>query len=94
MQFDGETVRAGGEIDFSTCGKLDEMLRTLDLAAPALVDLSAVSFIDSSGLALLIEHNMLRADERGRLTILHPSKSVRRLLQMTGLEGLFQVVTE
>jgi anti-sigma B factor antagonist len=88
VQYDDGVVRAVGEVDASTCGQLDEMLSALDTAVPVLVDLSAVTFMDSSGLRILIEHHDARADERCRLKIVNPSQTVRRLLEITGLEAL------
>jgi anti-sigma B factor antagonist len=88
VHHDGAVVRAIGEVDASTCSKLDEMLFTLDGSQPAFVDLSAVTFMDSSGLRVLIAHHHARADETCRLKIVNPSLTVRRLLEITGLEAL------
>jgi anti-sigma B factor antagonist len=88
VQYDDGVVRAVGEVDASTCGQLDEMLSTLDTTVPALIDLSAVTFMDSSGLRVLIAHHGARANDRCRLKIVNPSHTVRRLLEITGLEAL------
>ena len=84
---DDGVVRAVGEIDASTCGQLDEMLLTLDSTVPVRVDLSGVTFMDSSGLRVLIAHHDSRADDRC-LKIVNPSQQVRRLLEITGLEEM------
>jgi anti-sigma B factor antagonist len=56
-----------------------------------IVDLSVVTFLDSSGLAVLISvHEELRT--RGaHLTILAPKPSVRRLFDITGLTSIFEI---
>ena len=94
VQRDDGVVRAVGEVDASTCSQLDEVLHTLDGEEPALVDLSEVTFMDSSGLRVLIEHHYLRADHGGRLVILNPSRPVGRLLEVTGLDAVLYLVSE
>jgi anti-sigma B factor antagonist len=91
---DDGVVRAVGEVDASTCSKLDEMLFALDESRPALVDLSAVTFMDSSGLRVLLGHHQLRDDDRLGLKIVNPSQPVRRLLEITGLEAELRVISE
>jgi anti-anti-sigma factor len=84
----GITIKLGGELDSATYEQL--MSRFERLAArprvPDLVlDLSEVSFIDSSGMraVILIERS---AGERGfALTILPPSEALTDLLRITGI---------
>ena len=71
-------VDVRGEIDFATVGTLEAELATLE-SRPIILDLSGVSFIDSTGLTLLIR-------TAGRLTIGAVSATVDRLIQMCGLE--------
>jgi anti-sigma B factor antagonist len=91
---DGVVVCAVGEIDASTCCRLDEVLLSLDEARPALVDLSGVTFMDSTGLRVLIDHHSARADDRSGLMIRNPSQPVRRLLEISGLQTVLRVVSE
>ena len=53
------------------------------------IDLSAVSFIDSTGLAFLVEA-LRRAEQKSQRLQVVPSKSkeVQRLFRLCGLEGL------
>jgi anti-anti-sigma factor len=55
------------------------------------IDLSGVSFIDSTGLGtLVLVHNA--AQESGKhLVLVSPSERVRRLLEITGMTDVFQV---
>ncbi|MFN3649512.1 MAG: STAS domain-containing protein [Armatimonadota bacterium] len=66
-----------------------ELIRVLHTQGPSLiVDLSGVSFMDSSGLGVLI-HVLREARELGGdLCIRNPSREVRRILQVTGLLGV------
>jgi anti-anti-sigma factor len=85
------TIR--GELDLSTAPQLE---RSLDAASapeePAiLIDLSECEFIDSTGVALII-NAWQRVDREagegsGRLVLCCPNSQVRRLLEITGVEN-------
>lgn len=77
-------VRCSGELDVSVCDKLREAIAwsyTCDLRALR-IDMSAVNFIDSSGLACLIETNNRCHDLGIRFDVI-PSEIVARLLDLT-----------
>ena len=80
-----------GEIDFSVAPKVREALRPL-LAAKTqeiLLDLSGLSYVDSSGLAVFIEaRNALLAAGRS-IRIVAISPQVRKLFNLTQLGDLF-----
>lgn len=76
-----------GEIDAHTVGLVTEELLPLPCTGDARLDLDGVTFIDSSGMRVLLDvHRHMEADGR-RLILLRPSASVVRLLQITGLVG-------
>jgi len=99
MQLDKRTeadivvCQLSGEINIDTspelrklCGDMiDKQIRKLVL------DFSAVSYVDSSGLATLIE--MLRKMKRyeGRLKICNLSDKVRSIFEITKLTKLFEI---
>ncbi len=90
---DATRVSAVGEIDFATQGELERTL--VDLCAdrrPLELDLSAVSFIDSSGLAMLLSMRNLCAESGGMLILHAPSEQVRRVFQLAGLSAAFTTV--
>lgn len=82
------TVR--GEIDIAAADDLARMLNSVATAERLVLDLSAVDFIDSSGLAVVLRQSMRRRDAGGSLHIRHPSQSVRRLLEFCCLEHLLE----
>ncbi len=87
------SVKVRGEVDIHTCGELERTLTELaELGARTItIDVSQVAFIDSSGLrALVVGHKVLQ-DQGGSLVISNPSASTARLLEVTGLDGLFEV---
>jgi anti-sigma B factor antagonist len=77
-----------GQVDAHTAPQLEEFLDPLpDGSDPVTLEMSAVEFIDSSGLRVLIEANQ-RAERAGRTLVLrHPSRAVSRLLEISGLDG-------
>ena len=76
---DATRVSVVGEMDFGTQGGLERKL--VDLCAdqrPLELDLSGVSFMDSSGLAMLLSIRNLCAEDGGILFLHRPSDKVRR----------------
>jgi anti-anti-sigma factor len=98
--FDGEgvgeyiqLVAVTGELDLSNAGGL---VRQVEVAVHSgrncvVVDLSAVTHIDSTGLAALIEAHQLTEARRGRLALVADSESVRRTIEVRGLDRLFVI---
>lgn len=82
------TVR--GEIDIATADELSAALDDVAAEERVVVDLSAVDFMDSSGLAVLLRQSMRRRDAGGALQIRRPSESVGRLLTFCCLEHLLE----
>jgi anti-anti-sigma factor len=84
------TVTLRGELDLASAGALQERLTAVEQAAPSLIvlDLSDLSFIDSSGLRVLLLADG-RAREDGReLVLTHSSDAVQRVFEMTGTRDL------
>ena len=78
-----------GEIDLANAADVDAELRRIEATdvEVILVDLSGVSFIDSTGLKVLIVA-AARARETGRLLLERPSPAVLRLLHIAGVAAL------
>jgi anti-anti-sigma factor len=85
---DVAVIAVSGELDFALCVRLTpEFDAALHSPARAIViDLGAVSLVDSSGIALLL-NTFRRLDESGRqLAIACPMGSQRRAFELTGLD--------
>ncbi len=92
---DGQMVLSvRGEVDIATAPILDRVIASLDDGADSVVlDMSQVSFIDSTGgLALIEVRRQLRQAGR-ELLVADPSPLVARVLSMTGAEDLVPVKT-
>jgi len=90
---DATRVSAVGEIDFDSQGELERTL--IDLCSdqrPVELDLGDVSFIDSSGLAMLLSIRNLCAESGGMLIVCAPSETVRRVLELAGLSAAFTII--
>jgi len=78
-----------GELDSATAVHLDSAIQDVDQSVTGLeVDLTEVSFIDSSGLRSLVMARQTAEESGRRFSISGSSKAVDRLLELTGLETL------
>jgi anti-anti-sigma factor len=82
-------ITISGEIDMSNVSTVEAEIDAVTTTSPArlVLDLSALAFIDSSGIALLLR----AAAKVGSLEIRSPSAIVQRVLQATGLSDVFRV---
>jgi anti-sigma B factor antagonist len=80
------------DIDATNAWELKPMLlQHLYAHGPRLlVDLRNVQFIDSTGLGMLVSVLREAREQGGGVTLLNANREVSRLLQITGLERLFQ----
>ena len=79
-------VAVGGEIDIATAGEFQSAVREQLAQAPVLLDLRALTFMDSSGVAAL--DALMRDCERERWELAIDADlpdPVRRVLELTGL---------
>ncbi|MER6298952.1 STAS domain-containing protein [Kitasatospora sp. NPDC001539] len=81
-------VRAYGEIDLDTAPRLRrDLSRALAEHRDVVLDLSGVTFMDCSGLGVLVDARN-QADRQGsRLLLRGVGRPVARLLKLTGLTG-------
>jgi anti-anti-sigma factor len=85
------TVR--GEVDVANSGHLRALGEDAigDAVRVIRIDLSEVSFIDSTGLAALVAIRNAAAGAGRRLVLDRPTARVRRVLQLTTLDAVFEV---
>jgi anti-anti-sigma factor len=86
-------VVVGGEIDLTSAPRLDDEVTGLieDSVNELTIALGAVSFMDSTGLRVLLKASKLMESSGGRLVIDSPSDPVRRLFEVSGLDNHFQI---
>lgn len=85
-------VELGGEVDLSCSAAAREMiLKSLATGKPTLVDLSAVTYIDSSGVASLVEGYQLARRKHLEFGLLNVSEAVLSVLQLAHLDQVFRI---
>jgi len=91
VTIDKGAVVAEGDIDLAGGPLLDTAIMRLEASGPVVIDLTAVEFIDSSGLRSLLTASR-RAEGRNSVVVLrNPSAGVKRLLSITGTADQFQI---
>ena len=87
-------VAVQGEVDMSTALEMDaELARLVDAGwANIVVDLAGVSFIDSTGLRVLVMAHRRLSGLNGVLALRRPRPRVLHLLQIVNLDHVFPIV--
>jgi anti-sigma B factor antagonist len=88
------TVRLSGRVDVDSSPNLRDRLRTLlseeALPQSIIVDLAGVSYIETSGIATLIEALRIARHHQLNFRLQGLSGAVLRLFQVTGVLALFE----
>ncbi|KGM14024.1 anti-anti-sigma factor [Cellulomonas bogoriensis 69B4 = DSM 16987] len=87
---DRTTAQLWGEIDEAVRHEAEQALsRTVDRALPVVLDAGEVTFIDSTGVAFLIQFCTLGREEGLSVTLADPPPAVSEVLDLLGLRRLF-----
>lgn len=97
-----KTAFSGGKLIVCLSGELDhhqarQAMNTVDelldehLPRDCVLDLSELSFMDSSGIALIIRLNRKMKDIGGRAWIENPAAQPRRVIDASGIDRLVPV---
>ena len=78
-------IRVRGELDMSAAPGLAEAIGKIEDGATVVLDLSGVTFLDSSAIGALVGCGREMAESGGRLQIGPRSDIVKRVLEITGL---------
>ncbi|MBV8690948.1 MAG: STAS domain-containing protein [Actinobacteria bacterium] len=91
----GLTFKVAGEIDVATSNRLrTEILRVLLEAGPSAtvtLDVADVTFIDSTGLSVLISATKRLRAAGGDLVLRSPGLRMQKVIQLTQLEDFFSL---
>ncbi|HVF19605.1 MAG TPA: STAS domain-containing protein [Mycobacteriales bacterium] len=88
---DRTVISIAGELDVATTPALQAAIAAaVERALPIVLDASAVSFMDSTGLAGMLAMRNDGASDL-RLVLQRPSPAVRRILELTGIDGIFEI---
>lgn len=94
---DAVLVRLAGELDIATAPRAEEELQQAEEGAGSgtvVIDLAGLTFMDSTGLRMLVAADA-RAHDRGRrLAIVRGPEAVQRVIQLTGLDAKLLLVDD
>lgn len=87
-------VAPAGEIDLETSARVERELDAVVAAgfADIILDLRDVTFVDSTGLKLMLAQARAARDSDYRFRLSHVSAAAQRLLEMSATESVFEVI--
>ena len=90
---DGDVVviAAGGELDAYAAPELSDAFAELAHGDRVVVDLSSVSFLDSTALGVVVRAMREIDDRRGGSRIVLPKGAARRIFEITTLDSVLPV---
>ena len=87
-------VPLDGDVDIASAGEIEARIRSAEAEGPSviLIDLRQVSFLDSSGLRLILGA-AIRAEAAGRrLVLVRGPERVQRVFELTNLQSRLEFV--
>jgi anti-sigma B factor antagonist len=85
-----------GELDLSTVAKVQEELRRVEASSPAtlVVDLSKLTFLDSTGLRCIVTADERARTDGRRIVIVRGPDAVQRVFAITRLDDRLEMVDD
>ena len=85
-----------GELDLSSVAKVQEELRRIEADSPStlVVDLSKLTFLDSTGLRCIVTADERARNEGRRIVIVRGPDAVQRVFSITRLEERLEIVDD
>jgi len=85
-----------GELDLSTVDKVEQELTRVEALGPAIVvlDLSRLTFLDSSGLRLIVGADQRARRESRRFVVVRGPDTVQRVFSITHLDEQIDLVDD
>ena len=89
----GPVIGVSGEIDLASAPYLgDALTAAIDIGhGPVIVDLAEVTFMDSTGLGVMVSAHKRLARAGRQLRLRSPSAKVTRVVTVSGLDHLLQI---
>jgi anti-sigma B factor antagonist len=85
---DVHTIAVAGELDVAGAGRVEQELQRVESTdvVSIVVDLSGLTFVESTGVRLLIEAQARSRADSGRLMLLRGPEDVQRVFELCGVE--------
>ena len=83
-----------GEFDLSSSAQIEDVLRDIEDEGPALLvlDLRELTFMDSTGLRVMVSADARARDDSRRLAVVQGPESVHRVFRITGLDDHLDMI--
>lgn len=83
-----------GELDLSSATQIEEVLKDIEEAGPQVLvlDLRDLTFMDSTGLRVMVSADARARDASRRLVIVQGPETVHRVFRITGLDAHLEIV--
>ena len=89
QESDAIVIYVSGELDVAACERLRDVIEpNMGPQQTMILDLSAVEFMDSSSLHILVQARGVLTADGGSLKLRNPSVAAHRLLTLAGAETL------
>ena len=90
---DHTVVTASGEIDASTAHLVADAVTASLLSGKrrVLLDFAEVTFIDSTGLGVLVKSHRTAEGTGAQFAVVHPTRQTRKLIRVLGLDQLLHI---
>ena len=87
---DAHVIGLSGELDLATAANVEQELRRVEAtdASSIVVDLSGLTFMDSTGVRLLMQAQARSRADSDRLRLLRGPADVQRVFELCGVDGL------
>ena len=87
-------IKLRGEIDHHSAvairGAIDDMIRA-KRPAELIIDMSAVNFMDSSGLGLIMGRYAVMKELGGRVSVADPNPATEKIMNLAGMERIIKI---
>src|SRR5918999_840030 len=93
---DRAIVTVRGDFDLQVAERVVAELAQVEQRAPALlvIDLSGLSFMDSSGMGVIAAAQARAVEAGRRIVFVRPPYTVRRAFELSGFDGIITVVDD
>jgi anti-anti-sigma factor len=87
---DAHTIALAGELDLANAGDVQAELERVEATdvRSIVIDLSGLTFMDSTGVRLLVSAQARSRADTGRLTLRRGPPAVQRVLELSGVDVL------
>ena len=96
VEGDRAIVTVRGDFDLQVAERVVAELEKVEEAAPALlvIDLSGLSFMDSSGMGVIAAAQARAVEAGRRIVLVRPPYTVRRAFELSGFDDVVTVVDD